>query len=374
MGDADVSDLLEGLEGDAREARLRLVRDLLDDGCPIDEIRAAAAEDRLALLPVDRVLRTQATHSLRDIAEETGVPLDVLRRGRSALGLTLGDDDEPRYGERDVENARSLRAVLDSGIPLESVVEFNRVVGRAMLQVAAASRAMVADAVFKPGTDEHNVGVMAAAGARDLVPRMSPTLAFVYEAHLRELLRSDVISSADIAAGRTPGAREMAVAFADLVGFTRLGEQVPAEELGDVVGRLESAAADRVAKPVTFVKTLGDAVMLVAPTPDPLIEVCLDLVEAFADDDLGLRAGIACGPALERAGDWYGSPVNQASRATTIARPGSVLVTQSVRDHAARQWRWSFAGERRLKGVGPARLHRVRRSDDQSRSGAGIRS
>ena len=152
----------------------------------------------------------------------------------------------------------------------------------------------------------------------------------------------------------------MTVAFADLVGFTKLGEEVPAEELGQVVGRLEERAAEIVEKPVTFVKTVGDAVMLVAPKPDALIDTTLRLIDDLGDD-LQLRAGVACGPALERAGDWYGSPVNQASRVTTVARPGSVLVTGSVREHAEEDWRWSFARERKLKGVGEVKLFRARR-------------
>ena len=360
----DFDDLLEGLEGDAREARRRLIADLVEDGCPEDDIRQAVAEDRLALLPVDRVLAREATLSLGDVAERTGVPLEDLRQALGAFGLTLGADDEPRFGEADVEVLEGLRTVLDSGISLTGLVEFHRVVGRAMLQVAAASRGMFAEAVLKPGTDEHNVGLLAAAAAREMVPRMSPTLAYVYEAHLRELLRSDVINAADIAAGRTPGAREMAVAFADLVGFTRLGEQVDAEELGDVVGRLEDVAAGLVTKPVTFVKTIGDAVMLVAPDPDPIVETGLRLAEEMADGDLQLRVGISFGPALERAGDWYGSPVNQASRVTSVARPGSVLATGSVRENAERDWSWSFAGERKLKGVGQVKLFRARRPEE----------
>jgi adenylate cyclase len=236
-----------------------------------------------------------------------------------------------------------------------------------MLQVAAAARGMLADALFKPGVNEHHIGVAAAAAARELVPRMQPTLAYVFEAHLRELLRSDVIDAADIAAGRTPGAREMSVAFADLVGFTRLGEEIPAEELGDVVGQMESLAAGLVDKPVTFVKTIGDAVMLVSPQPDPLIDVALKLVEA--EFPQRIRVGIASGPALERAGDWYGSPVNQASRVTAVARPGSVLTTQSVKHQAERPWTWSFAGERKLKGVGEVKLSRARRPDGGADAG-----
>lgn len=361
VSENDFDDLLEGLEGEAREARQKLLRDLVDDGCPEEDIRQAVAEDRLALLPVDRVLEAEHKYSVKDIAEKTGLTVEQLTRARAAFGLSTSPPDEKRFDDSDIAVAEAMKTVLDAGVEMDALIELNRVIGRSTLQVAAATRQMVADALFKPGVTEHNLGIAAAAVARELVPRMTPTLSYVFAAHLRELLRSDVINAADIAAGRTPGAREMTVAFADLVGFTQLGEEIPAEDLGDVVGRLEHVTAELVEKPVTFVKTVGDAVMLVSPQPDPLIDVALRLLEE--DFEQQIRIGIACGPALERAGDWYGSPVNQASRVTTVARPGSVLVTQSVREHAEGDWNWSYARERKLKGVGEVKLHRARRAD-----------
>ena len=65
--------------------------------------------------------------------------------------------------------------------------------------------------------------------------------------------------------GALPGARMVAVAFADLVGFTRLGEEVPPEELERLAAnRLAEAAREVAVKPVRFIKTIGDAVMLVS--------------------------------------------------------------------------------------------------------------
>ena len=358
-GEPDFEPLLGGLEGDAREARLRLLRDLHDDGCAMEDLERAVEEGRLILLPVDRAFQSEGRYTRRELAEAAGVDIADLRRARRAFGLTLSDGDDDRvWGEDDMAVAKGLKKLLAAGVPLDRLVEFNRTVGRAMLQVAAGSRQMVADAILNADLNEHEAAVVAAEAARELTPQMRPVLAYVFEAHLRELLSSDVIDASDIAAGRTANAREMTVAFADLVGFTRMGEEVPAEELGDVVGRMEEVAASLVDKPVTFVKTVGDAVMLVSPVPDPLLDVALKLLESDLPD---LRVGVACGPALERAGDWYGSPVNQASRVTGVARGGSVLTTQSVRDHVQDEWRWSYAGERKLKGVGTAKLHRVRR-------------
>jgi adenylate cyclase len=63
-----------------------------------------------------------------------------------------------------------------------------------------------------------------------------------------------------------------------------------------------------------------------------------------------------------RAGDWFGRPVNLASRITSIARPGSVLAEREVRESAREAYGWSYAGERRLRGVRePVSLFRAQR-------------
>ena len=80
--------------------------------------------------------------------------------------------------------------------------------------------------------------------------------------------------------------------------------------------------------PVRLVKTIGDAAMLASPEPEPLLGATLALIEAAdaeGEDFPQLRAGAALGQALLRAGDWFGRPVNLASRITSVARPGSLL-------------------------------------------------
>ena len=113
-----------------------------------------------------------------------------------------------------------------------------------------------------------------------------------------------------------------------------------------------------------LVKTIGDAVMLVSPEVEPLLDVALELVRTAdeqGEDFPQLRAGVAAGPAINRGGDWYGHTVNVASRVTGIARAGSVLCTEPMREAADGGWRWSFAGERKLKNVRePVKLYRAR--------------
>jgi adenylate cyclase len=154
----------------------------------------------------------------------------------------------------------------------------------------------------------------------------------------------------------------MAVCFADLVGFTSLGAQLEAEELGSVVTKFGELASDVAESEAQLIKTIGDAAMLSCREPGPLVRAAMSLLDAVDEEGLPTaRAGIAYGPALPRAGDLYGHAVNLASRVTGIARPGSVLCTAEVREAVPEEFDWSFAGKHRLKGLGESvPLYRAR--------------
>ncbi|MDT7765978.1 MAG: adenylate cyclase [Mycobacterium sp.] len=205
-------------------------------------------------------------------------------------------------------------------------------------------------------------------------PLLGPLCEDVLRVQLRHTLETEAVSVAERAAGTLPGARNVAVAFADLVGFTRLGEAVPPEELENLASRLSDLTYDVVSPPVRFIKTIGDAVMLVSTDPVALLRTALELLAAAEkyekyDDFPQLRIGLASGCAVSRAGDWFGSPVNVASRVTGVARPGTVLVSESVREAvgSADGFSWSFAGGRHLKGVkGEVKVFRARRADEDA--------
>ena len=365
MGDFD--DLLDGLEGDARAARERLLERLRADGVADDELRRAVEEERLVLLPVERELRGEARYTPEEIAEQAGIERDVLATVRRAGGLPVLPEGERGYSERDLDTARRLKTALDAGLPLEGLVDVNRVMGRALSQTAAAMRQLVGEAFLRENDREDEAADRLADATRTLLPNAGPTLEYFFAQHLLELIRTDVLDSEQLAAGQIGRQRDTAVAFADLVGFTRLGGRVPAEDLGAIARRLEALAEEALEPPVRIVKTIGDAVMLTSTDPAALVGAVLRLneaVEAEGDDFPQLRSGIALGPAVERDGDLYGHAVNLASRVTGVARPGSVLATEEVRAAAEDGFAWSFARERRLKGVGEVRLFRVRAGED----------
>ena len=249
--------------------------------------------------------------------------------------------------------------------PTREILDLLRVLGRGLSQVAESLRLLPLKLVLEPGMSERDLASRYGQAAARLYPLVDPMLSNVLALHLRHTAQSEVISAMERGGGRLPGSREVTVCFADLVGFTRLGEEVPPEELGHLAARLEALASEMAEPPVRLVKTIGDAAMLASPEPEPLLEAALSLIDAAdaeGEDFPQLRAGAALGLALPRAGDWFGQPVNLASRITAIARPGSVLAEQKVRDSVGDAYGWSSAGERRLRGIRePVLLFRARR-------------
>jgi adenylate cyclase len=361
--DWEAEGLLEDCtDEDARAARRALLDRLYADGVSLDELRRAVAEQRLALLPVDRLLSSEGHYTAREIAQESGLDLDWFQAQRRALGLVVPAPDERVYGEADLESARLGSQYRDVGLPDDEAMEAQRVLGRGMARYAEAVRTLVGQTFLEGGTDEAELAARLESVAKLLMPLAGPWLEYVFSLHMREALRQEVVTAEQLATGRLGEGRDCAVAFADLVGFTELGETIPSEELGTVAGRLSRLAEDVVEPPARIVKEIGDAVMLVSPEPAELVETTLRLVEG-GEGLPAIRAGVAFGPAVNRWGDWYGSTVNVASRLTERARPASVLTTEAVRAAVVDGFDWSFAGEKRLKGLSaPIKTYRARRT------------
>jgi adenylate cyclase len=366
--DFDVEPLLEGTEGEAREARRRLLEELASDGVPPDELRAAVEEDRLVMVPVEQVYRPPGERfTIAEVAEKAGVPADLLERHLRALGIRVPEADERILTERDLEMARLLKGFREAGLPEDGLLEVTRVIGLAMSQVARAVSQLTAESILRDGDTERDVAMRFAAAARELTPMANEIFDHAFRAHQLELLRSEVVGSTELATGRLPGAQEITVAFADLVGFTSLGERLDPDEYGAVTDRLAELASDIAEPPVRLVKLIGDAAMLSSRETRPLLEAVLALQDAAseADDLPDLRIGVARGPAVARAGDLYGRAVNLASRLTAVARPGSVLTDQETRRDAGDGFDFSRAGSRRIKGIkGPVKLYRARCGND----------
>ncbi len=361
--DLEAAGLLGDVNGAARTARERLIRELLQDGCTLDELKLAVDQQRLALLPAERFLRRGEVYTAEEIAERAGLPAAALRAQLAALGLPPADEGVACYGPGELELAELIAKGLAAGLDPENVVDFNRVVARGVSSIAAASRVPVMDAAGRSAPDEHKAASAYAGAARDLTPITARLVALAFEAHVRRLLATEFVSAGQIVAGETLGARHVTVGFADLVGFTSLGQSVTAGELAATAARFESLALEAMPSRVSLVKTIGDGLLLVCREPEELIDTMLELVDAVAALQPAFpqaRAGIATGVALERAGDWYGDPVNLAHRVTQAAPPNAVVVIEAVRNATASRYRFAPLGAAPLKGVAsPPHLFRV---------------
>lgn len=368
--DFEAEGLLGDLTGKAREARLALLEELSESGFPLEELKRAVEENRLVLLPVERVFGAgEERYTAAEIAEGAGIGQDFLVRLLQALGAPIPADEEPAYTEQDLEAAKRAKLFMDAGLPEEGVLETSRIIGISMASLADANRDMVGEVFTEPGIDERELAMRYTAAAETMPPLLGETLLHAYRIHLREAIRQAVITEAELAEGRLAGSDDVTIAFADLVGFTSLGESLEIEQIGQLTGRLFELASESARPPVRLVKMIGDAAMFASREPVPLMDAVVRLVDAAGTEEMpSLKAGVATGPALGRGGDWYGRPVNLAARITSVARPDSVLVDQSVKDSLESangdQFRFSFAGRRRFKGISEeTAVHRVRAAE-----------
>ena len=378
VADWEAEGLLEGLDGDERRERAELLDYLHEEvGISLERLRFQDPALLIAL-PAEVHVGAEPRHTPREVAAAAGIDLEVMTRLRRAMGLPMIDPDERALGETDLESTRLAAEFLHQGMPEDDMLAVTRVLGRGLGQAAVVMRRIAMSMALEPGLSERELAERFGAVAGMLTPQVVPLLEQTLKMHLRQMLAGEVARAAERRDGSLPGARHVSVAFADLVGFTRLGENLPPEELGDVAARMEDLASDVLDPPVRLVKTIGDAVMYVSEDPVALLGASVDLSRAAdeqGEDFPQLRVGAAAGQAITRGGDWFGRPVNLASRITAIARPGSVVCNEPLKDAAPdERFRFSFIGARKIKGIpGSTALFRARKLADGGDGEAGER-
>ena len=233
--DFEAKGLLEGLDGEAREERRALLLRLTQDGYSEAQLVTAVHENRLALLPVQRVLG--GTYTAGEVEQRAGLAAGTLARLRRQHGLPAPDAQDRAFSDEDIEAARSMKLFLDTGFDDDRVDAITRVLGEGMRRVAATIAASFVDTFLEAGESEDEVALRFAELAQQLTPAFAPILIAAFKAHLRDSVQRGVLGVAELETGDIAGAQDITVCFADLVGFTRLGAQVEVGELGTVVAR-----------------------------------------------------------------------------------------------------------------------------------------
>jgi len=363
-------DLTTGLDGDRLDARRALVHELLDTGSDLAEVRSANAENRLPLLPVERTLRGAPTLTTPELIARSGVDPELFERILQVAGVAIPEQHVPAWEERDVALPAMIAAFGRAGIGPEALVELSRTLGESAARMGAAAIIGLGAGLTREGDTEHELAMRLADAVVPVDEYLGEAVGTLIRAHAVDQLHATEIHREQIEEGQLAGARPITIGFADVVGFTKMGEQLGAERLQDVSAQLGALASEVAEGGVRVIKTIGDAVMLAGPRPHEMIDALLTLQDyATEQEDFPrLRAGIASGNAVPRAGDWFGPPVNRAARICATARPSSLLVDDETRRRIDDEdLRWTAIGTVRLKGLGRVVLHRVRFATRSSR-------
>jgi adenylate cyclase len=316
---------------------------------------AGASLDRLAGF-------AEPTLDNQQVCEVAGADRDVADRLWRALGFPDVPEGEPAFTEDD---ARALRLATEGferldGDQWEQALELTLHEAR----VFSASLANLAELELEA------LSAVAAFGLRRNLLNQALDrglensdygwlILYVLRRQLGAALARRVPSDAADGIPR----QTLAVGFVDLVGFTSLSHRLETRELGQLLGRFESLAFDVVAEAGgRIVKLIGDEAMIVCQDAAHAVHAALQILQQTDAASIPpARAGIARGDLLLQGGDYFGDPVNLASRIVDRAPPSAVLVdehtSRCVRDVDGLSL--ERLPETELKGIGAVPLWRV---------------
>ncbi len=351
---------------------------LLSRGVTEAEFEAALAADQLESLVIDRLLLAGRTaRTGQEVSDSSGMDIEQAGRLWRALGFPA-PGEEATFNEHDVEALSTIRGMTEMGVAsLDNAIQVTRVLGQSMSRLAdtlvssadATAREQGRPAWADGAKDDGLLLAAAIAFSSELVlPSMERLIIYAWRRHIEAAARRHAALRRAGAYDESVAAK-LAVGFADMVGFTALSSQLSAEALVAVVDRFEDLAHGTVVagggRPV---KMIGDEVMFVCDEAATALQIGLDLVDAYADDELlsDVRVGLAAGPVLLREGDFFGTTVNRAARVVSIADPGSVLCSDEIHAELSESGQDGFAWRRlrprTLKDIGRVPLWSVRRA------------
>jgi adenylate cyclase len=356
----------------AAVAHARIVARLRERGHKLEHIKQAGAQGRLAYGYIEEIFGGDApVRSLEEASELTDLEPAMIERFWTTLGLPASGLDQLTDG--DVEALHYVSAVLGAGFPLVAFLQLCRVYGQALSQIADAEVRLFHLYVHEPLIREGVPGLRMAEEmedlAGDLLPFASPMMDYVHQRFLQHFVEQDVVGhmeteleDEDVDLGRV----RVAIAFADLAGYTRFTEEEGEEEALSSVERFVDGVTHTLPEDARVVKTIGDEVMVVGQDVGALVDWAVGFALLF-EERPEPRIGVHLGTTLYRDGDYFGRDVNLTSRVVARARGGEVLVTDTVVDAVKGSSHLAFEpiGQVKLKGFSePRALCRATRTEE----------
>jgi adenylate cyclase len=248
------------------------------------------------------------------------------------MGLAEVPTGAVAFTDDDIAAARKMGELLAlEPFDEQTAIRLARAMGQTMARLAEWQVDIVTAALLdprQPPSPEQISSVLAIAEAA--MPRVEALIGHAWRRQVAAAGTRAIAAAAneDMVPSRVP----TAVGFADLVRFTELSSELDELELAALVERFEATAADIATEEGgRVVKSLGDEVLFVANAPRAAARIALRVAGAFGDaDGPRVRTAAAYGPVLPVMGDIFGTTVNLASRLTSLARPGTVLVDEEM--------------------------------------------
>jgi adenylate cyclase len=347
--------------GDVR--RVLLARSLEDAGIALDDVVAATERGALSLDFLDTAgyerLAALAPETFRQVSDRTGVPIELLTVIREAIGMAEPSPDD-RLREDEMGVVPFIEFQMSEGFRPTAIERLLRVSGDSIRRVTEQEAAWWFSEVIQPamaagaGPDE----VASAQLSERIAPLAEGAVLALYHAQQARAWTANIIDAfermmAD-AGIHSRLDRLPAICFLDIVGYTRLTQELGDDAAADLAGTVSLLvgrnSVQHGGKPI---KWLGDGVMFHFGDPGQGVRAALGMVDELANAGLPpAHVGLHAGPVLYQEGDYFGQTVNLTSRIAEYARPGEVLVTQVVAD-ASREGGIGFdeVGPVELKGV-----------------------
>lgn len=314
------------------------------------------------------VLGEPPTMNRLDVASMTGQTSESVAAQWRALGYPDVEEDAVAFTTADVqllEHAQELLAM--SSIDPASEELFLRTIGRTFSRLAEWQVRIMLQSTFAPGNDESE--------SPDL-SRLSDMLSI--GADVQEVLwrRHLFGAAARLATNRAPAndSEPGCAGFVDIVGFTSRSRSMTSSELATMIDRFETVVSDLVAEHAgRVVKTIGDEILFVVDDPTEAAWLGVELASQHRLDPTfpNVRVGMAYGDMLNRLGDVLGPVVNLASRLTSAAPAGRVLIDPAMASHVQETAGLRARKLRRIavKGFAPIEPFSLRFERDHGRTG-----
>ena len=322
-------------------AQARVVARMRERGYSLSDLKQAGKEGRLAFGLSENVFADRSeTIPIADVAELTGFEEETIERTMIVLGTPLGQERE--LTGVDVEALLKMASVVESGLPIEALLQLVRVYAQSVRRIADAEvrlfHLFVHEPMIRDGLGQVEMAEALGEVVQSTSPVAVPLFEYLHRRYVRYFMEQDVVGHMEdeFGGGEDIGEVRITLCFIDLTGFTRFTEEEGDAEAYSVIEQFTDTVEATLPPEANVVKTIGDEVMVVSSDASSLTEWSVGFLSLF-DDRPKPRVGIHYGAAVFRDGDYFGGQVNLAHRVVNRALGGEVLVTgpvaQTIEEH-----------------------------------------